>query len=474
MNVIKNITLEYNMSQSQVKSQISDKVYESTLDDLYEFDQGAEVDLYKINIFNKNICIAPGRVISEPKRGVYYSYVYAIKNDKVVAKLGVYEKNTTQDEIFDLSKFEEGSFLLFDYYYNEPTSMVEFEMKDEMIHIFDYLKNFIKTSNNATAEIMKQNKLISKLLIDLKVDPEYKAILKTFKINRPYDNDFLDSLKNIPMNMLVFVLCILEHIFKIKFIFTDEDGDKYEAEERTMVPEVKEPQEYIEVSLGDPPLFIKKMGEEPQDVEVEQEEEQEQEEVEEEEQEKVEVEVEESESEFEEEIEPVVKSKYKSETNENNLGLNTSSNSNSNSNKEKSKKISFKQSPFVLKTTNKMTESKGSKALMPEVSKVSESKGSKPKGFVESKGTKPFISELSELSKVSESKSNKPKGFKESKGSKPLIPKVSEKIDISERKPSIASIPEVAEQKSITPSIPEKKTKSSRMQSKISISSMKP
>ena len=36
---------------SQVKSQISDKIYDTTLDDLLETDQGTEVDLYKINIF---------------------------------------------------------------------------------------------------------------------------------------------------------------------------------------------------------------------------------------------------------------------------------------------------------------------------------------------------------------------------------------------------------------------------------------
>ena len=78
------------MSKSQVKSQISDYMYKTTLDDLYKSDLDAEVNLYKISVFQKNIMIAPGKIIHETKNGIFYSYVYIIKDGKVVAKLGIY------------------------------------------------------------------------------------------------------------------------------------------------------------------------------------------------------------------------------------------------------------------------------------------------------------------------------------------------------------------------------------------------
>ena len=128
---------------SQVKSQLSDKIYESTLDDLLESDQGQEVDLYKINIFNKDIHIAPGKIMNDAKKDIHYCFVYAIKDKKVAAKIGVYETREPRGEIYDLSEFEEGTLLLFDYYIQEPAALVEFQVQEvpaESDNIFDYLK----------------------------------------------------------------------------------------------------------------------------------------------------------------------------------------------------------------------------------------------------------------------------------------------------------------------------------------------
>ena len=259
MNVIKNITLEYNMSQ--VKSQISDKIYETTIDDLYEFDVDAEVDLYKINVFNKNIMIAPGKVINDAKKGIYYSYVYVIKDGQVFAKLGIYETNIkSKVDIFDLSEFD-SSLLLFDIYYNEPARLVEFEM-EEADNIFDYLKQFLNVPNNATAAIKLQNGLISKMIIEIKTSVENKTILKSFKINHLYDDAFLDTLKEKEMtpDETMFVLFILEQIFRIKFKFIDEDsGESINDSElrRLYKTKVVEPEHTIIVSLGDTPKFVK-------------------------------------------------------------------------------------------------------------------------------------------------------------------------------------------------------------------------
>jgi len=214
---------------SQVKSQLTDKVYESTLDDLYELDQGLEVDLYKLNVFNKDIMIAPGKVMTDVKKDVHYCYVYVIKDGKVAAKLGIYETQVKRDEVYDLTDFEGREFLLFDYYYNEPGSLVEFEMKEAEDNIFDYLKRFIKPTDNATATIKEQASQIKKIAKKLG-ESEYTEVLKLFKKQKPYDEDWLDSFKEEQDNWMI-ILIILEVIFDVKFIFQDSDGSENELRE---------------------------------------------------------------------------------------------------------------------------------------------------------------------------------------------------------------------------------------------------
>lgn len=118
--------------RSKVNSQLSDKVYDVTLDDIESADFEFNSDLYKVNVFGKNVHIAPGR----PKKdktytGLTYFYVYVVKDETVVAKLGVYEKMTTENrEIYDLTEFPDGSLLLFDIYYNMPALIDDFETEE--------------------------------------------------------------------------------------------------------------------------------------------------------------------------------------------------------------------------------------------------------------------------------------------------------------------------------------------------------
>lgn len=120
--------------RSKVNSQLSDKVYDVTLDDIDTSDFEFNSDLYKVNIFGKNVHIAPGR----PKKdktytGLIYFYVYVVKDETVVSKLGVYEKMTTENrEIYDLTEFPDGSLLLFDAFYNMPALMDDFETEEEL------------------------------------------------------------------------------------------------------------------------------------------------------------------------------------------------------------------------------------------------------------------------------------------------------------------------------------------------------
>jgi hypothetical protein len=225
---------------SQVKSQLSDKVYESTLDDLLETDQGLEVDLYKINIFNKDIAIAPGKVMHDAKKDVYYCYVYAIVDKRVAAKLGVYETRDTRGEIYDLSQFEEGSLLLFDSYIQDTSALIEFQMPEApeaSDNIFDYLKQYIKPVTNEQATIKTQQSLFKK--INMRMTEKFSdqtdllRVVKLFKLQRPYDEDFLDSLKAESPDRWMFILIILELVFQVKFEFNVEGADEL----RNMVKE---------------------------------------------------------------------------------------------------------------------------------------------------------------------------------------------------------------------------------------------
>ena len=73
--------------RSKVNSQLSDKVYDATLDDIETADFEFNTDLYKVNVFGKNLHIAPGR----PKKdktytGLTYFYIYVIKDDIAIYK----------------------------------------------------------------------------------------------------------------------------------------------------------------------------------------------------------------------------------------------------------------------------------------------------------------------------------------------------------------------------------------------------
>ena len=240
---------------SQVKSQITDKLYEATLDDLYEFDQGIEVDLYKINVFNKDIMIAPGKVISDTKKDVHYCYVYVIKNGRVAAKLGIYETHSKKDDVYDLTDFEGREFLLFDHYYNEPGVLVEYEMKEEVQidNIFDYLKRFLKPVTNATAAIKEQATVIKKITKRMGDNPLANN-LKNYKMQKPYDEAWLDSFKEDAENWM-FNLLVLEVVFNIKFIFENSDGS--EEDMREMIrSSPNESTTIIRVSLEDMPRHV--------------------------------------------------------------------------------------------------------------------------------------------------------------------------------------------------------------------------
>jgi hypothetical protein len=86
---------------SSVDSRISPKRYESLLNEIEEDDKNIKSELYELSIYDHTIHISPGKTIKDEEiKDLVYCYVYAVKNDKVVQKLGVYEKFTKETEEF--------------------------------------------------------------------------------------------------------------------------------------------------------------------------------------------------------------------------------------------------------------------------------------------------------------------------------------------------------------------------------------
>jgi hypothetical protein len=114
---------------SSVNSRISPKQYESLLSEIEEEDRNIKSDLYELSIYDHTIHISPGKTIEDDEiKDLVYCYVYVVKNDKVVQKLGVYEKFTKEKEdFFDLSTFEKGTLCLFEKYETNPSLFLDFK-----------------------------------------------------------------------------------------------------------------------------------------------------------------------------------------------------------------------------------------------------------------------------------------------------------------------------------------------------------
>lgn len=242
--------------ESSVTSQISPKVYTGEISKLYKNDIDAQSELFEINIFNSTLHIAPGKSISDEENDkLVYFYVYAIKDDKVVANLGVYELLTDEQKLlYDISTFE--NLLLFDYYYTNPTKIKEFEISGKN-NIFDYIKTHLEyipvdkalLVYNTFARFRKDQKesigseqhqsIFKKIIGILSKDIKTKGL----------DDDKINQLKENTTNVetLKITLAILEPFLNVQFAFTTkgESVDNY----RNKTPDQDfTPKQYIIVS----------------------------------------------------------------------------------------------------------------------------------------------------------------------------------------------------------------------------------
>jgi len=118
---------------SSVNSRISPKRYESLLSEIEEEDRNIRSELYELSIYDHTIMISPGKTIEDDEiKDLVYCYLYAVKNDKVIHKLGVYEKFTKEkEEFFDLTTFGKGTLCLFEKYETNPSLFLEFKADEE-------------------------------------------------------------------------------------------------------------------------------------------------------------------------------------------------------------------------------------------------------------------------------------------------------------------------------------------------------
>uniref|UniRef100_A0A6C0JJ64 Uncharacterized protein n=1 Tax=viral metagenome TaxID=1070528 RepID=A0A6C0JJ64_9ZZZZ len=228
--------------ETKTRSQLfPDKEYDTLIDELEEGDYELKSELYKVTVFNKVIHISPGNVIKDERLAtLYYCYVYVIIKDRVKAKLGVYEKmieGTNIPEQFDLTEFDEGSMLVFDDYYKEPKRLNDFEIIEQVEagedNVFLYLQSKIDPEPSAETIKIHSSSRLTKVYDMIKKNKEKEAeytkifekYSKYFKNLEKFNDEFMEKLESSdlkPLNVM-FILCILELYFSVKFIFVDEN-----------------------------------------------------------------------------------------------------------------------------------------------------------------------------------------------------------------------------------------------------------
>jgi hypothetical protein len=227
--------------ESKVKSRISNKVYKATLD-LEPDDRDIDSELYQVTIAGRNIQIAPGKTRME--EGIAYSYAYAIKQKKVVSKLGVYEKKTdTMPLLFDLSMFPEGSIGLFEEFERNPGKLVDLEIS-ETSTIFDYLIPLFQKIEDKRKRLKLAYRNLHATYEREKKDKEIKPILSIISAasrDEEPKEDFLVMLKDSANDDKKFVLTMLalQYVFQIGFDLKTDDPELLDIMTRWNLGKVK-------------------------------------------------------------------------------------------------------------------------------------------------------------------------------------------------------------------------------------------
>jgi hypothetical protein len=179
----------------EIDSIINPTIIYSFSDNLLEEDDvDIESDLYKIQIFDKHYLIAMGKGRSDLDDDIVYFVAYLVYEDKVVSKLGIYEKkiSSSDKEAIDRKTFdftEQDLILLNKYIVNkellEPYKYIKQVSKPNLKILIGKDNEFL-VDNARQNEIVKEIKDIIQIPVDL-TDKEndtkskffYKYFIKT-------------------------------------------------------------------------------------------------------------------------------------------------------------------------------------------------------------------------------------------------------------------------------------------------------
>jgi len=240
--------------ESSVASQIGRQIYTAKLTELYEGDIDVNSELFEINIFNSTLHIAPGKSIRDDD--LVYFYVYAIRDERVLANLGVYELNTDEQKtIYDISTFE--NLLLFDYYYTHPSKIKEFEITGKN-NIFDYILTHLEFDKEKSIKLyyelltfIKQFKDTPEFQEDYKLYKKINTVLSKDIREKGIDKEKIDQLKEkckTDIKLFKLTLAVLEPFLNVQFSFVD-NGENVSNSRSKTPPQKFTPTQYIIVSV---------------------------------------------------------------------------------------------------------------------------------------------------------------------------------------------------------------------------------
>jgi hypothetical protein len=242
--------------ESSVTSQISPKLYSADIKKLYKDDVDAQSELFEINIFNHILHVAPGKSIADEEHDkLVYFYVYAIKDEKVIANLGVYELLTDEQKLmYDISSFE--NLLLFDYYYTSPGVIKEFEITGKN-NIFDYIQTHLTPDPkvidiyNVFPKFLREHKESEYLSKHLGAFKKIISIIakdiKTIPLNDKL-GEIKDYCKIKSLDVFKLTLAILEPFYNVQFSFVDQGVSVSNLREKTPT-QTFTPKQYVIVSI---------------------------------------------------------------------------------------------------------------------------------------------------------------------------------------------------------------------------------
>jgi len=166
-----------------------------------------------------------------------------IKRNKVVCKLGVYEKKTdTMPLIFDLSTFPEGSMRLFEEYDKHPGKVAELAM-DEKSTVFDFLIPLFQKMENKQKRLKLAFRNLHTTYEKEKKDKEIKPILNRISAESKKEDPtdaFLYNLQDGVADKKMFVLTMLalQYVFQIEIELKTQDPSLLEIIPRWKIGKV--------------------------------------------------------------------------------------------------------------------------------------------------------------------------------------------------------------------------------------------